>query len=72
MNELDELYSYVEMPQVSENLRAWQGSFTGGAYTSTHLPVLPHNATQNGPRHLYHSAGRTSSSWSKGSNTAMP
>ncbi|KAF5393764.1 hypothetical protein D9757_000267 [Collybiopsis confluens] len=27
MNELDELYSYVEMPQVAENLRAWQGSF---------------------------------------------
>ncbi|KAJ3788830.1 hypothetical protein GGU10DRAFT_345110 [Lentinula aff. detonsa] len=27
MNELDELYSYVEMPQVAENFRAWQGSF---------------------------------------------
>ena len=30
MNELDELYSYVEMPQVAENLRAWQGSFKDG------------------------------------------
>ncbi|KIY73791.1 N1221-domain-containing protein [Cylindrobasidium torrendii FP15055 ss-10] len=29
MNELDELYSYVESPQVGENLRAWQGSFSG-------------------------------------------
>lgn len=30
MNELDELYSYVESPQVGENLKAWQGSFNGG------------------------------------------
>ncbi|THV05469.1 hypothetical protein K435DRAFT_647364 [Dendrothele bispora CBS 962.96] len=28
MNEIDELYSYIEMPQVAENLKAWQGSFT--------------------------------------------
>ncbi|KAF9263661.1 N1221-domain-containing protein [Marasmius fiardii PR-910] len=27
MNELDELYSYVEMPQVAENLKAWQGYY---------------------------------------------
>ncbi|KAI3596748.1 cell cycle arrest in response to pheromone-related protein [Moniliophthora roreri] len=28
MNEIDELYSYIEMPQVAENLKAWQqGSF---------------------------------------------
>ncbi|KAK1228877.1 Factor arrest protein 11 [Marasmius sp. AFHP31] len=27
MNELDELYSYVEMPQVAENLKAWQGCY---------------------------------------------
>ncbi|KAG6832892.1 hypothetical protein H0H92_004776 [Tricholoma furcatifolium] len=27
MNEIDEFYSYVEMPQVAENLKAWEGSF---------------------------------------------
>jgi hypothetical protein len=31
MNELDEFYSYVEMPQVAENLKAWEASFSGGA-----------------------------------------
>jgi len=36
MNEIDEFYSYVEMPQVAENLKAWQhGSFPGGT-----LPLL--------------------------------
>ncbi|KAG1773964.1 hypothetical protein EDD22DRAFT_976044 [Suillus occidentalis] len=29
MNEIDEFYSYVEMPQVAENLKAWKGSFPG-------------------------------------------
>ncbi|KAG8863814.1 Factor arrest protein 11 [Tulasnella sp. 330] len=28
-NEIEEFYSYVEMPQVGENWRAWQGSFEG-------------------------------------------
>ncbi|KAG6866536.1 hypothetical protein C0991_003080 [Blastosporella zonata] len=28
MNEIDEFYSYVEMPQVAENLKAWEGSFS--------------------------------------------
>ncbi|KAF8631239.1 hypothetical protein AX15_002568 [Amanita polypyramis BW_CC] len=27
MNEIEEFYSYVEMPQAAENLRAWEGSF---------------------------------------------
>lgn len=31
LNEIEEFYSYVEMPQVAENLKAWEGSFTGGA-----------------------------------------
>jgi hypothetical protein len=31
-NEIEEFYSYVEMPQVAENLRAWQGSFIGGEH----------------------------------------
>ncbi|KAI0053040.1 hypothetical protein FA95DRAFT_1552928 [Auriscalpium vulgare] len=29
LNEIEEFYSYVEMPQVAENLRAWEGSFQG-------------------------------------------
>lgn len=29
-NELEEFYSYVEVSQVTENWRAWQGSFQGG------------------------------------------
>ncbi|KAK2466465.1 hypothetical protein APHAL10511_002107 [Amanita phalloides] len=29
MNEIEEFYSYVEMPQAAENLRAWDGSFPG-------------------------------------------
>lgn len=33
MNEIDEFYSYVEMPQVAENLKAWQGSFLGGTFS---------------------------------------
>jgi hypothetical protein len=32
MNEIEEFYSYIEMPQVAENLKAWEGSFTTGAY----------------------------------------
>lgn len=32
MNEIGEFYSYVEMPQVAENLKAWSGSFPGGTY----------------------------------------
>lgn len=34
MNEIDEFYSYVEMPQVAENLKAWSGSFPGGEHFS--------------------------------------
>ncbi|KAF8639788.1 hypothetical protein AX17_001048 [Amanita inopinata Kibby_2008] len=29
MNEMEEFYSYVEMPQAAENLKAWEGSFPG-------------------------------------------
>ncbi|KAF8270983.1 N1221-domain-containing protein [Lactarius quietus] len=29
LNELEEFYSYVEMPQAAENLKAWGGSFPG-------------------------------------------
>ncbi|KIJ70335.1 hypothetical protein HYDPIDRAFT_105043 [Hydnomerulius pinastri MD-312] len=48
MNEIDEFYSYVEMPQVAENLKAWQGSFpaewtspeTTNAQRKAHIEVL--------------------------------
>ncbi|KAG6327871.1 hypothetical protein ID866_11218 [Astraeus odoratus] len=48
MNEIDEFYSYVEMPQVAENLKAWQGSFHGewtspettNAQRKAHVEVL--------------------------------
>lgn len=29
LNEIEEFYSYVEMPQVAENLKAWEGCFSG-------------------------------------------
>lgn len=32
MSEIEEFYSYFEMPQVAENLKAWNGSFPGGQY----------------------------------------
>lgn len=32
LNEIEEFYSYVEMPQAAENLKAWEGSFQGGMY----------------------------------------
>lgn len=35
LNEIEEFYSYVEMPQVAENLRAWEGSFPGKWIDST-------------------------------------
>ncbi|EJU06451.1 hypothetical protein DACRYDRAFT_113154 [Dacryopinax primogenitus] len=28
-NEIEEFYSYAEVPQVEENIKAWQGSFSG-------------------------------------------
>ncbi|KAF9247001.1 hypothetical protein BU15DRAFT_84575 [Melanogaster broomeanus] len=48
MNEIDEFYSYVEMPQVAENLKAWHGSFPGewtssettNAQRKAHVEVL--------------------------------
>ncbi|CDO71308.1 hypothetical protein BN946_scf184908.g65 [Trametes cinnabarina] len=35
LNEIEEFYSYVEMPQVAENLKAWEGSFSGEWTTSS-------------------------------------
>ena len=36
LNEIEEFYSYVEMPQVAENMKAWEGSFQGGE-PQTHI-----------------------------------
>ena len=30
MNEIDEFYSFIEAPQVEENMKAWQSYFKGG------------------------------------------
>lgn len=51
MNEIDEFYSYVEMPQVAENLKAWQGSFPGGMLVGSTITGAHDNFTfflQNG------------------------
>jgi len=33
MAEIEEFYSYVEMPQTAENLKAWEESYMPGAFT---------------------------------------
>ncbi|TFK27022.1 N1221-domain-containing protein [Coprinopsis marcescibilis] len=33
MNEIEEFYSYIEMSQVAENLKAWEGCFPFGEWT---------------------------------------
>lgn len=35
LDEIEEFYSYVEIHQVAENLRAWQGSFHGGEFVQS-------------------------------------
>ncbi|KAI0774182.1 N1221-domain-containing protein [Fomes fomentarius] len=35
LNEIEEFYSYVEMPQVAENLKAWEGGSFHGEWTSS-------------------------------------
>ncbi|OJT13078.1 Striatin-interacting protein 1 -like protein [Trametes pubescens] len=46
LNEIEEFYSYVETPQVAENLKAWEGSFPGDwtsssfAQRKAHVEVL--------------------------------
>ncbi|KJA24554.1 hypothetical protein HYPSUDRAFT_136073 [Hypholoma sublateritium FD-334 SS-4] len=34
MNEIEEFYSYIEMPQVAENMKAWEGSYHDGISAS--------------------------------------
>ncbi|KII95814.1 hypothetical protein PLICRDRAFT_98306 [Plicaturopsis crispa FD-325 SS-3] len=38
LNEIEEFYSYVEMPQVAENLKAWEGSFAGAEWIKCSWP----------------------------------
>jgi len=43
MNEIEEFYSYIEMTQVAENLKAWEGCFPSGlplSVASMHQPSL--------------------------------
>ncbi|KAF8204897.1 hypothetical protein BJ912DRAFT_1018161 [Pholiota molesta] len=37
MNEIEEFYSYVEMPQVGENMKTWESSFHDGEWTKASL-----------------------------------
>jgi hypothetical protein len=51
LNEIEEFYSYVEMPQATENLKAWEGSFQGGMGFSSCLlspELIKHG--KNGPK----------------------
>lgn len=76
MNEIDEFYSYVEMPQVAENLKAWQGSFPGGTLVSSMIArvhgILPFFQNGQAPKLQTHREGPMSSySW-KASSTVTP
>ena len=57
LNEIEEFYSYVEMPQAAENLKAWEGSFQGGVWvilschaSSDQLNVLWKEWTKSPPQ----------------------
>jgi hypothetical protein len=39
MNEIEEFYSYIEMPQVAENMKAWEGSFHDGMPSRLHVSI---------------------------------
>lgn len=32
LNEIEEFYSYIEIPQLAENMKAFEGSFKHGAF----------------------------------------
>ncbi|OCB91552.1 hypothetical protein A7U60_g1178 [Sanghuangporus baumii] len=42
MNEIDEFFSYVEAPQIGENLKAWEGSFPGEWIKAPYRKRLAH------------------------------
>jgi hypothetical protein len=53
LNEIEEFYSYVEMPQAAENLKAWEGSFQGGVcqlLSCARRYQFKRSRGQNGPR----------------------
>lgn len=35
LNEIEEFYSYLEIPQLAENMKAFEGSFKQGAFNFT-------------------------------------
>lgn len=41
MNEIEEFYSYIEMPQAAENMKAFEGSFKHGASGLIQVIVYP-------------------------------
>lgn len=41
MNEIDEFYSYVEAPQVEENMKSWESYFTQRTPNAHTLGSLP-------------------------------
>ena len=43
MSELDEFFSYIEAPQVGENLKAWLGSYPEGTLQLQIAPVFMAN-----------------------------
>lgn len=59
MNEIEEFYSYIEMPQVAENMKAWEGSFHDGMSMSPKLalPLLIPCLQENGQNHPFLSGG---------------
>lgn len=48
MNEIEEFYSYIEMPQVAENMKAWEGSFHDGTSVPPKISRAPPNAVSAG------------------------
>jgi hypothetical protein len=69
LNELEEFYSYVEMPQAAENLKAWEGSFQGGlcVFVLHNLSrrQLKSPCGKNGPGAHHKGAEHTSSFYSR-------
>jgi hypothetical protein len=65
LNELEEFYSYVEMPQAAENLKAWGGSFHGGVglyfiHPTSHLVLSAERMDQESTIKAQSSCGTSS------------
>jgi hypothetical protein len=61
MNEIEEFYSYIEMPQVAENLKAWEGSFKTGVLRNPTITeeAQGHTRVDEKPTRSTESARRT-------------